>query len=258
MWRCDCCGANNNDNYNCCSICGANKPMTPQKAYRRISSGSSGVVIGIISALAVVCVCLAALLVVIVCFPNTLNPAQSQAEDIPELSVTEPEAEADTLPSAQPEQEPEPAVDPAVVPLVTPTQEIIIESTITPYGKAMWDYKYNGADYSYKKIVSIISDTYYSRKNDQGVYYEGYSSGRNKDNEYGYDFAFYYGDGLLYYAEVREGIPAEILVKLYFWDGAVVAVQDYRGDDPTLYYRGRGICDKVAEEFSYVYSLGNA
>lgn len=257
MWRCNCCGANNNDNYNCCSICGANKPMATQKTDRRMRNGSSGVVIGIISALAVVCVCLA-LLVVIVCFPNTLNPAQSQAEDIPELSVTEPEAEADTLPSVQPEQEPEPAVDPAVVPLVTPTQEIIIESTITPYGKAMWDYKYNGADYSYKKIVSIISDTYYSRKNDQGVYYEGYSSGRNKDNEYGYDFAFYYGDGLLYYAEVRVGIPAEILVKLYFWDGAVVAVQDYRGDDPTLYYRGRGSCDKVAEEFSYVYSLGNA
>lgn len=144
------------------------------------------------------------------------------------------------------------------VPTVAPTPPPVhyTSTTFTPYGYAYLNYRQNGISYRDGEILQLISDTYYGRKDERGEYKEGYSSGRNKQNEYGYDFGFYYADDLLYYAEVRTGSPAEILVKLYYWDGVLIACNDFRGSDSSLYTRGTYPCDLMASEFSYVYSLG--
>lgn len=151
-----------------------------------------------------------------------------------------------------------PASAPTPVPTAAPTSPPVhyAGTTFSPYGYAYWNYRQNGTTYRDGEILQLISDTYYSRKDEQGEYKTGYSSGRNKQNEYGYDFGFYYADNLLYYAEVRTGSPAEILVKLYYWDGVLIGCNDFRGSDSSLYTRGSYTCDLIASEFSYVYSLG--
>lgn len=129
--------------------------------------------------------------------------------------------------------------------------------THSPYGTAYYDYHVNGRSYSEDQIHQLIVDTYYSRHNPEtNKYNEGYSSGRNRTNDYGYDFGFYYGDDQLYYAEVRSGSPLKIQVKLYYdFDGRVIGCRDYRGDDSALYKSGSAKCTAIAQEFSYVYDL---
>ncbi len=127
---------------------------------------------------------------------------------------------------------------------------------VTPIGKAYRNYATGAKEYTTESIVNIIGETYNNRKDASGNYKPGWTRDRNKDNEYGYDFGFYYGDKLLYFAEVRSGKPAVDLVKLYYWGDEIVACRDYRGDDHSLYMRGTPQLEAIAEEFAYLYDLG--
>ena len=116
------------------------------------------------------------------------------------------------------------------------------------YGAALQD----GNNYSVEDKVKIIGDTYRNRKVD-GKYRDGYASKSNSNNETGYKLGFYYGDGLVYYAEVIQG--NSILVKLYYWNGQLIGCRDYRGDG-NLYYLGSSVLDSIEREFGSVYAIG--
>lgn len=261
MWRCSSCGAQNREDYSFCSTCGTRRSSYNQQGQQgqqrqQTVRGSRVLLTWLVGAIGVVCI------VLIIFLIN--NSYSAPSIYVPENTEPEYEYPATEAPGSQDTPEPVVPTVQVYIPTVPPAASMPepqaafmpdITSTLTPYGKVYWDYRYNGKGYSDEKIIGLISDTYYSRRNEAGEYYEGYSSGRNKENIYGYDFGFYYGDGVLYYAEVRIGSPAEILVKLYFWDGEIIAAQDYRGSDSELYMRGTQNCDRLAEEFSYVWNL---
>ncbi len=261
MWECNNCGTKNKSEYAFCQTCGEKQPLYQEQQKK---SGKSVFPIAIITGLSCLCIVLAALLI-----NNSYGKVNQSVSYRPNTSATyedspqTPQPMLQTpLPSTAQPQVPVYSSSPAIVSTPEPTASPVptptpyVNTTFTPYGSAYWNYKNCGFAYSSGEILQLISDTYYSRKDDKGNYKKGYASGRNKENEYGYDFGFYYGDNLLYYAEVRTGSPAEILVKLYYWDGAVIGCRDYRGNDSNLYTRGSENCDRIAREFSYVYSLG--
>jgi hypothetical protein len=126
------------------------------------------------------------------------------------------------------------------------------------YGQLYRDYALNGTKYSSYEIAEAIKDTYYARRGADKKMNPGHVEKRNRENDYGYDFGFYYADGLLYYAEVRVDPNATILVQLYYWEGELIACRDRRGGDMTLYFAGDAIFESAKSEFSYVFGLGPA
>ena len=171
--------------------------------------------------------------------------------DSEEKPVESPENTPVSTPSLTPT--PEPTPDPASLPAVNVAAPA---NPCTPYGKAYRDHVVNGTYYTDRDVLDLIGETYSNRKDTDGKYKEGCSSGRNKTNDYGYDFGFYYGDDLLYFVEVRTPIQTVTQVKLYYWGDQLIGCRDYRGTDSSLCTAGHPIFEAVAEEFSYVYALG--
>lgn len=130
-----------------------------------------------------------------------------------------------------------------------PSATVPISSAKSVYGQALLD----GNSYSVEEKVHIIANAYYDRKNESNEYRDGYTSRSNSNNSTGYRLGFYYGDGLVFYAEVIEG--SSILVKLYYWNGELIGCRDYRYDG-NLYYKGSGVLEGVASEFYNVYEIG--
>lgn len=263
MWKCKKCGTNNKSKYTFCQACGNQRPVYQGQP---IKTANNTILIALIGLLTCICIVLIALLIKNANLCNSIytsNEANNNTKNSYEVTpqIMPPQYQSDAPSYVKPQMpvytpEPTPRSTPTMATVPTPVATQYINSTYTPYGYAFWNYKQNGIAYRDGEILQLISDTYYGRADDQGKYKEGYSSSRNRDNEYGYDFGFYYGDNLLYYAEVRTGSPAEILVKLYYWDGVLIGCRDYRGNDSNLYMRGSDNCDRIAREFSYVYSLG--
>ena len=121
----------------------------------------------------------------------------------------------------------------------------------TEYGKALND----GVDYTLSEKISIIVNSYYDRKDANGNYKEGYDSHMDKSNVTGYILSLYYADDYLYFAEVRDA-DKTTLVKLYYWNGELVACNDLRGNDSGLHRQGSDVFERVSNEFSEVYSVG--
>ena len=116
------------------------------------------------------------------------------------------------------------------------------------YGLALID----GYQRTTGEKLDVIGRSYYARKTN-GVYNDGYASRSIPNNSTGYKLGCYYGDGLLFYAEVIQG--SSILVKLYYWDGELIGCRDYRGDG-NLYSTGSEVLNSIAKEFSSVYEIG--
>lgn len=140
----------------------------------------------------------------------------------------------------------------------TPSSEQIpvpyTDNPKTIYGVAYKDEQANGQHYSLGGKIRVISDTYYGRKDENKEYKDGYYSKSNSNNATGYRLGFYYADDMIYYAEALIG--KDIQVKMYFWGGEMIACNDLRTGDKSLYYAGTSEFEDVYEEFSYVYEIG--
>ena len=127
----------------------------------------------------------------------------------------------------------------------------------TEYGKYLRWYV---LDSSYRPDcdtrVNIIGETYRMRKTN-GVYNEGNYSNLSKYNKTGYYISFYYADGVLYYAEIRDPNKQEnILVKLYFWAGEIIGERDYRVGKGDIKFADVNNITSIQDEFSEVYDVG--
>ena len=245
-WKCDKCGFDNNEKSQYCVSCGQPRPQ--DSTGRGDKNIVFFVIIGVLLAVIIF------LLVSLFTKKSDDTVTNGGSDDNSTViviqkpdseTVEDPWPTSAPAPSAAPEPTPTPAVNAAVP-----------ENPLTPYGQGYRNYAINGAAYSSEEVYSLIKETYYGRKDANGEYREGYSSGRNRDNSYGYDFGFYYGDDLLYYAEVRTMEKAEIKVKLYYWGDQLIGCRDYRASDSDLHMAGHPIFEAVAQEFSYVYALG--
>ncbi len=137
---------------------------------------------------------------------------------------------------------------PAPSPTLAPSPAL---SPKTIYGKALID----GTTRSLEEKVHVISSAYYDRHEKDGSYKDGYESYLSTNNSSGYILSFFYADDYLYFAEVRDADKTS-LVKLYYWDGELIACNDKRGDDASLCYPGSATFEAVASEFGIVYSIG--
>lgn len=138
---------------------------------------------------------------------------------------------------------PDPTPAPTLTPTPTPTRKTI-------YGLALID----GCQRTISEKLDVIIESQYDRK-ENGVYKDGYASRRVENNGTGYILGFYYGDGLLYYAEVYQG--SDIVVQLYYWDGELIECCDFRIDgSPHNGTLDSTVFSSVAQEFSSVYEIG--
>lgn len=154
---------------------------------------------------------------------------------------------------------------PTIQPTISPTsststmptkdQTATVNPMKTIYGKAWWEEVNGLASYSGRDAISIVSDTYYDRKDKNKKYKDGYDSHGEYYQEYGYRLGFYYADDFLYFAEVRDG-DSQILVRLYYWEDTLIACNDVRNGGDGMYTVGSEIFENVVAEFGYVYSVG--
>lgn len=258
-WKCKKCGYDNDESSRFCVSCGQ------PRAKNSTGEGNNIVFFVIIGVLLAVIIFLVVFLFAKKSDDAVPNGGNDDNDTV--IVVQKPDSEtiedpwptSDPAPSAAPEPTPAPVPTPTPVPTPEPAPAVYVaapENPITPYGQAYRNYAAYGTAYSTEDALHLIKETYYGRKDANGDYREGYSSGRDRDNSYGYDFGFYYGDDLLYYAEVRTMEKAEIKVKLYYWGGQLIGCRDYRASDSELHTAGHPIFEAVAQEFSYVYALG--
>lgn len=270
-WKCEKCGQDNSEKSQFCVFCGSPRAKLSQEKEKNNDNHNDNdnkntvlfVVIGVMAAVII--------LLLIFLWVQKNNFSSAAGNDGSDTVIVVPNPDSDTVgaPQATPTPAPTPVPTPEAIPEPTPvpTPEATPapapainvaapSDPVTPYGQAYRDYAVYGMYYSTEDVLSLIKETYYGRKDAQGEYNEGYSSGRNRDNDYGYDFGFYYGDNLLYFVEVRTMSNAETLVKLYFWGDQLIGCRDYRCSDGDPLTAGHPIFEAVAQEFSYVYALG--
>ena len=125
---------------------------------------------------------------------------------------------------------------------------------LTPLGNCYWQAMVLGYSYSDSELMHTIGETHSERHDPDGGYRDGWSSGRSESNETGYDIGFYYADGLLYYAEVRQN--SEVVIKLFYWGSRFLSCwgKGYRSAD--WQYSGSELYTRLTELANTVYRIG--
>ena len=107
--------------------------------------------------------------------------------------------------------------------------------------------------------IKVVCDSYNTRLTYDGKYTAGYDAHMSKDNALNLPISFYYGDNILYYAEVRskEDI-SQIDYQLYYWKDELVAYRHLpdlclRFSDYTNDYEDYS---DILSKFGSVYSIG--
>lgn len=235
MWRCNNCGATNQDAFDVCSYCGYFRS-------REKSSGNTPVIV-----LLCVAVCLLLVLIFVLVSGGKEEASPSTGPGIVIQTPAEPVTPA----------EPEPTAPPASSAPATPAAPDygvdIPDNPQTIYGLAMWNEAYGNVSYSTSEKLDIISDAYYARKDEKGLNSPGYSSHRNSDNYTGRPVGLYIADGIVYYSEVLSKDGKNIIVKLYFWGNELIGCRDYR-EDGSLVTSG-SVFDNVKAEYGGVWAL---
>ena len=135
----------------------------------------------------------------------------------------------------------------------TQSSVVIPRNPSSPYGKALVDNLVNGTYYSDSKKVSIVSDTFYGRKDSAGNRMSWYYSTHRDDIYPGYRAELYYADGVLFFANITKNSKTQ--VTLHYWGNQIVACRDFRGYNDELSYSGSSVYRSVNAEFGNLYSI---
>ncbi len=130
---------------------------------------------------------------------------------------------------------------------------VIPQNPTSLYGKCLRDNLIIGVYYSDAKKVSIVSDTFYGRKDSDGNRKSWYYSTYRDDIYPNYRVELYYADGVLFFANITKNTKTQ--VTLHYWGDQIVACRDFRGYNDDLSYVGSSVYNAVNAEFGNLYSI---
>lgn len=133
---------------------------------------------------------------------------------------------------------------------ISPTPTINPQS---PYGQAIQKEQLGQASYKEREKASIVTDTYYARKDNNRTRKSWYTSAQFEDEDTGYLIGLYYADGLLFFADAcHKGEDPD--VTFYFWDDQMFACHDFIGGEDGLSYRGSSVYNRIVSQFGDIYA----
>ncbi len=136
---------------------------------------------------------------------------------------------------------------------VQQSHAMIPQNPSSLYGRCLRENLINGVYYSDAKKVSIVSDTFYGRKDSAGNRKSWYYSTHRDDIYPNYRVELYYADGVLFFANITKNSKTQ--VTLHYWGDEIVACRDFRGYNDELSYVGSSVYNAVNTEFSNLYSI---